>query len=79
MMKSIAALAFILVASQGANAAYASSYNVSRSQVRFYVAKYSLPVAGTWARNHGATDAEIEKARHCLRSNVQTASLDAQS
>jgi hypothetical protein len=79
MIKSIAALAFLLVASQGATAADAFSHNVSCSQVRFYVAKYSLPVAETWARNHGATDAEIEKARHCLSSNVQTASLDAQS
>jgi hypothetical protein len=34
--------------------------------VRFYVAKYSAAAAETWARSHGATDAEIEAARRCL-------------
>jgi hypothetical protein len=35
--------------------------------VRFYVAKYSAPAAEAYARSHGATDAQIEAARHCLR------------
>jgi hypothetical protein len=35
--------------------------------VRFYVAKYSASAAESWARGHGATDAEIEAARHCLK------------
>jgi hypothetical protein len=39
--------------------------------VRYYVAKYTVAVAEAWARNKGATEAEIEKARHCLK--VQTA------
>jgi hypothetical protein len=39
--------------------------------VRYYVAKYTLPAAEQWARNKGATEAEIETARHCLK--VQTA------
>ncbi|MCP3470429.1 hypothetical protein NLM33_08855 [Bradyrhizobium sp. CCGUVB1N3] len=34
--------------------------------VRYYVAKYSAVAAETWARSHGATDAEIEAARRCL-------------
>jgi hypothetical protein len=34
--------------------------------VRFYVAKYSAAAAETWARSHGATEAEIEAARRCL-------------
>src|SRR5215467_1148663 len=34
--------------------------------VRYYVAKYSVAAAETWARSHGATDAEIEAARRCL-------------
>lgn len=34
--------------------------------VRYYVAKYSAAAAETWARSHGATDAEIETARRCL-------------
>ena len=39
--------------------------------VRYYVAKYTVAVAEAWARSKGATEAEIEKARHCLK--VQTA------
>jgi hypothetical protein len=39
---------------------------VSCSVVRFYVAKYSAPAAEQWARNKGATDAEIAAARRCL-------------
>jgi hypothetical protein len=35
--------------------------------VRYYVAKYSASTAEIWARSHGATDAEIEAARHCLK------------
>jgi hypothetical protein len=31
-----------------------------------YVAKYSEPAAEAWARSHGATEAEIERARACL-------------
>ena len=34
--------------------------------VRFYVAKYSAAAAEAWARSKGATEAEIETARHCL-------------
>ena len=39
--------------------------------VRYYVAKYTVAAAESWARNKGATEAEIEAARHCLK--VQTA------
>jgi hypothetical protein len=35
--------------------------------------EYTLPAAETWARSHGATDVEIETARHCLGSSVQSA------
>jgi hypothetical protein len=46
---------------------------LSCTVVRFYVAKYSAPAAETWARSKGATDVEIEAARHCLKdSPVQT-------
>ncbi|MFT4117423.1 hypothetical protein [Bradyrhizobium sp.] len=34
--------------------------------VRYYVAKYSAVAAETWARSHGATEAEIEAARRCV-------------
>ena len=39
--------------------------------VRHYVAKYTAATAEAWARSNGATEAEIETARHCLK--VQTA------
>jgi hypothetical protein len=52
---------------------------MSCSVVRYYVAKYSASAAEMWARGHGATDAQIEAARHCLRdAPAQTAHLDAQ-
>jgi hypothetical protein len=39
--------------------------------VRYYVAKYTVAAAESWARSKGASEAEIETARHCLK--VQTA------
>jgi hypothetical protein len=52
-------------------------HRMSCSLVRFYVAKYSESAAEMWARSHGASDAEIEAARHCLNNapaqNVQAA------
>jgi hypothetical protein len=42
-------------------------HRASCSVVRFYVAKFSAYAAEAWARSHGATDAEIESARRCLR------------
>ncbi len=40
----------------------------SCSVVRFYVAKFSASAAEMWARSHGATEADIEAARRCLKS-----------
>jgi hypothetical protein len=42
---------------------------ISCTEVRYYVAKYSAPVAEMYARSHGATDAQIERARRCFASN----------
>jgi hypothetical protein len=42
-------------------------HRVSCTIVRIYVAKYSAPAAESWARSKGATDAEIEAARRCLK------------
>jgi hypothetical protein len=42
-------------------------HRASCSVVRFYVAKFSASAAEMWARSHGATDAEIEAARQCLK------------
>jgi hypothetical protein len=46
-------------------------HKASCSVVRYYVAKYSATAAETWARSHGATEAEIEAARHCLKDTPQ--------
>jgi hypothetical protein len=49
-------------------------HRASCTVVRFYVAKFSAFAAETWARNHGATEAEIDVARHCLKdAPAQTA------
>ena len=42
-------------------------HRASCSVVRLYVAKFSAYAAEAWARSHGATEAEIESARRCLR------------
>jgi hypothetical protein len=36
--------------------------------VRYYVARYSAPATEAWARSRGATGAEIETARRCIRT-----------
>ena len=42
--------------------------------VRFYVAKYSEAAAESWARSKGASEAEIDSARRCLKgTSVRTA------
>ena len=41
-------------------------HRASCSVVRYYVARYSESAAEAWARSKGATEAEIEAARHCL-------------
>ncbi len=47
---------------------------VSCTVVRFYVARYSESTAEMWARSHGASDAQIEAARRCLKQEpAQTA------
>jgi hypothetical protein len=42
---------------------------ISCSEVKYYVARYSAALAEMYARNHGATGAQIERARRCLASN----------
>ena len=44
---------------------------MSCTVVRYYAAKYTVDAAEQWARSKGATEGEIETARHCLK--VQTA------
>ena len=43
---------------------------ISCPVVRYYVAQYSASAAEQWARSKGASDAEIEAARRCLRPDT---------
>jgi hypothetical protein len=43
---------------------------VSCGMVRYYVAKYTAAAAEAWARKKGATDAEIEWGRGCLKGGT---------
>ncbi|KRR03041.1 hypothetical protein [Bradyrhizobium valentinum] len=40
---------------------------ISCPVVRYYVAQYSASAAEQWARSKGASDADIEAARRCLK------------
>jgi hypothetical protein len=66
----------LLTLSPGAMAAERTGllHRMSCTLVRYYVAKYSAPAAEEWARSKGATESEIEAARHCLSGDAtQTA------
>jgi hypothetical protein len=77
MRRAIPAFAALIALSQTATAGVPLFGHVSCAVVRFYVAKYSETAAERWARSHGASEAEIETARHCLHgANVQTAARD---
>jgi hypothetical protein len=71
----IAAAALILCSSQAVVAGEQSPLRrVSCAVVRFYVAKYSEAAAESWARSKGASEAEIDSARRCLKgSPIRTA------
>ena len=63
-------VAVLLASSQIVEAAEQSVLRrVSCSVVRFYVAKYSAGAAEAWARSKGASEAEIESARRCLKGS----------
>jgi len=68
----LGAVALSLVLSSFHSAATAGAIQrLSCSAVRFYVAKYSVWAAESYARSHGATDAQIEAARRCLRDEPE--------
>jgi hypothetical protein len=46
---------------------------ISCPVVRYYVAQYSASAAEQWARSKGASDAEIEAARRCLKPDTTQA------
>jgi hypothetical protein len=54
-------------------------HRASCTVVRYYVAKYSASAAESWARSEGASEAEIEAARRCLKGiPIQTAQTGQQ-
>ena len=52
---------------------------VTCGMVRYYVAKYTVATAEAYARKKGATDAEIEWAKGCLKGGNPAAVLSAQN
>ena len=49
-------------------------HRLSCVAVRYYVALYSATAAEQYARGQGATDADIEAARRCVKTETRTAS-----
>ena len=74
-------LAVLLVFTPNAVAAEQGGllHRVSCSVVRYYVAKYSAAAAESWARSKGATEAEIESARRCLKGAPVVTAQNAQN
>jgi hypothetical protein len=65
--------------SQIAEAAEQSALRrMSCSVVRFYVAKYTQGAAESYARSKGASEAEIESARRCLKGTTIITAQSAQ-
>jgi hypothetical protein len=65
---------FLAVVAGGSPAAMASDHSallhrMSCTVVRYYVALYSATAAEQYARSKGATDADIEAARRCIKSD----------
>jgi hypothetical protein len=77
LMRGIGAVALTLSLSSEALAARGVMQRVSCAMVRVYVAKYSASAAEMWARSHGATDAQIEAARECLKDTAEQATQAA--
>jgi len=77
LMRGIGAVALTLsLSSSLSSAALAEKGDIQRvscAMVRVYVAKYSASAAEMWARSHGATDAQIEAARGCLKDTGEQA------
>lgn len=69
VIKAIALCGLLLVLSPRAMAGEKPGVlqRISCTMIRYYVGKYSASAAERWARSHGATAADIEGARHCLK------------
>ena len=79
--RSLCLLAVCFGLPSGASAGERSGlfHRASCTVVRYYVAKYTASTAEAWARSHGATDAEIEAARHCLQTTPVATVLSAEA
>jgi hypothetical protein len=76
LMRAIAAATLMLSVGSGAHAGgrHGVTQRMSCSEVRYYVAKYSAASAEMYARSQGATEAQINAARRCLKDHpAQTA------
>ena len=72
IVRAVGAVALLLVPLNSEASAmrhHRPTGRISCTEVRYYVAKYSAAVAEMYARSHGATDSQIERARRCLASN----------
>ncbi len=69
LLRGIGAVALSVFLSSGALAGRQPGvmHRLSCAMVRVYVARYSISTAEMWARSHGATEAQIEAARECLK------------
>jgi hypothetical protein len=76
-VRLICLLAVLLGWSSNAMAAERAGilHRMSCVAVRYYVALYSATAAEQYARSQGATEADIDAARRCIKSDLtQTAS-----
>lgn len=65
----------VSVSTAAAGEARGAVGRASCTLVRYYVARYTAAVAEAWARSKGATDAEIQIARGCIKPQL-TAQLN---
>jgi len=70
IIRAVATAALLLpLSSEAAIRHHRIGERLSCIDVRYYVARFSAPVAEMYARSRGATNAQIERARRCLASN----------
>jgi hypothetical protein len=79
LMRGTCALVLLLTSMDAASAASGTNpfRHVSCVVVRYYVAKYSEGAAEAWARSRGATEAEIDTARHCMKGPASAPPIQA--
>jgi hypothetical protein len=70
-LRGLCVLLVLLASASSASAAEQGALRrLSCTMVRYYVAKYSAAAAESWARSKGASEAEIESARRCLKGGT---------